>query len=802
MENNTSSSRMDRRKQTGKKPPSKKEKVKPTGFRKFLKYGFRTFLVLLLLVLGGGGAYAYKVIHGTPDLDPNKLKYSSSSTVYDMNDKKVASIVRGEKRDYAKIDSIPPLVRKAFVDTEDVRFYKHNGIDAKRVLGAVLSNLTRGYGSEGASTITQQVVKNSFLTMEKTATRKLQEAYLAMQLERQYSKDQILEFYLNRIYFGNGAYGVKTAAKLYFDKKLDELTPGEAALLAGLPQRPNGYDPYKYPKNAKDRRNTVLYLMNKYGAITKDQEEKAKKQSIEKMVVKKKQEKPQYEAFLQQVVKDAEKQGISEKDVFEGGLKIYTTLDPDAQTHAEKVLETNDYVQYPDKKFQAGVVLLDTKTGQIRAIGGSRNDANTAVATGFNYATDTARQPGSTIKPVLDYGPAIEHLKWSTATGIKDEPLQINGKQFQNWDHQFHGTLSMRKALEQSYNIPAIKAFQAVGADRAKQFANNLGLGLKEIMPAYAIGGFKTGVSPLQMAGAYSAFGNNGVYHTPTTVRKVVYPNGEEKTYEQKGKQAMSEYTAYMVTDMLRSVVKTGTGTAAQIPGLDVAGKTGTTNMPAGVAGDGSTDAWFAGYTTRYTAAVWTGYDRPGANAYVRHQDQNISKMIFKSLVGYASQNKDTEDFQKPSSVVERGGELYVEGTSMPAAPPEVSDDDQKKDPADDADKEKEDQDQKDDEDKKDDDNKDKPKDGDQPPEGPTTPPDQKPGDGGNDKPGDGDNKPKPPKDDGKPKPPGDGGTNPGDGGTKPTDPGKPPKKGNNPNGGDDQSPAKQPQQVPKREEE
>ncbi|WP_082635678.1 transglycosylase domain-containing protein [Fictibacillus enclensis] len=659
MEKNNSASRMERRKQN-KKPPKR--------FRKFLTYTAVTFLVLFLVIVVGGGITVFSMIKNAPELNAQNLKYASSSTVYDMNSKKVISINGKEKRDYASIKDIPPRVRNAFIATEDVRFYKHSGIDPKRVAGAIMSNITHGFGSEGASTITQQVIKNSFLSPEKTVTRKIQEAYLALKLEREYSKDQILEFYLNKIYFGHGAYGVKTAAKVYFDKSLDQLTTSEIALLAGLPQRPNGYDPVKRPDLAKDRRNVVLSLMEKNGYISEQEKEKAQSVPIEKMVVKQKEETgPRYEAFLQQVIDDAEKEGISEKDLFEGGLKIYTTLDPDAQSQAEKILSTDDYVVYPDKQFQAGVVLLDTKTGEIRAIGGNRLSEKEQVSRGFNYATDTQRQPGSTIKPVLDYGPAIEYLKWSTNTPIKDEPLEINGKQVQNWDKSYHGTLTMREALVQSYNIPAIKAYQAVGEDNAKKFANNLGLGLDKIYPSYAIGGFETGVSPLKMAGAFSAFGNQGVYNQPTTLRKIEYPNGKVREIKHKPKKAMSDYTAYMVTDMLKSVVSRGTGRMAQIPGLDVAGKTGTTNLPQGVYGNGSSDSWFVGYTTRYTAAVWTGYDKTGSNMYVRKDDQVIAKLIFKQLMSHASQGKMTADFEKPGSVVARGSELYVQGTSVPA---------------------------------------------------------------------------------------------------------------------------------------
>lgn len=793
MEKEYSTSRLERRKQQ-----PKRKKQQPKGGKKILKYSLLSFLFLFLILVVGGGVFFISMVSSAPDLDKKNLLYARSSTIYDMKDKRIASISGGEKRDYAPIKEIPERVRNAFIATEDVRFYKHNGIDTKRVLGAIFANITNGFGSEGASTITQQVVKNTMLSHEKTVKRKIQEAYLSIQLERKYTKDQILEIYLNKIYFGQSANGVKTAAKAYFDKSLDDLTLSEAALLAGLPQRPSGYDPFKHPDLAEKRRNVVLYLMYKNGYITKEQKEEAQNEPIEKTLVKPKAEKRMYEAFLQQVIKDAQKEGITEKELFEGGLKVYTTLDADAQEHTQDILSTNNYINYPDEKFQAGVTLLDTKTGEIRAIGGNRLSEENQVSRGFNYATDTRRQPGSTIKPVLDYGPAIEYLKWSTNQPIVDEPLEINGKQFQNWDKRYHGTLTMREALMQSYNIPAIKTFQAVGEERAKEFANKLGLGLDQVYPSYAIGGFNKGVSPLTMAGAYSAFGNEGEYHQPTTLRKVVYPDGGVQTIKKKGQRAMSSSTAYMVTDMLKSVVNEGTGTMAKIPGLPMAGKTGTTNMPANAYGDGSTDSWFVGYTTAYTCAVWTGYDNPGPDAYVRKSDQVIAKQIFRQLVGHVSQNIYTADFSKPDSVIQRGSGLYVAGTSMPAAAPKVSkpDEDKKKKEEEKIAKELEKQKKKEEEErlkaeeekKKQEEEKAKEEEEKNKPDTPTTPP----ADGGQDGTDPDQGGGTPPADPNKPDDPGQGQGKPGDNKpdeptTPPTDPETPPKQDEKPKTNDNQ---------------
>jgi penicillin-binding protein 1A len=617
----------------------------------------RTAIITLLFFLSSvtfGGAMIFAYVNGTPKLTEEALNDPQSSMIYDMNDEFVTYVTSSERREYAKIENIPELVQQAFISTEDTRFKEHMGVDVKRIFGAALANLQDGFGAEGASTITQQVVKNSVLSSDKTIKRKVQEAYLAIQLEQKYTKDEILEMYLNKIYFGGGAYGVATASKTYFNKPLEDLTPAEAALLAGLPQRPSGYDPFLYPKAAEERRNTVLELMYKNGAITKEQKEEAVKTSVKDSLVKEKAKRLKYESFIQQVIKELKEKGISERTIYEGGLKIYTTLDPKAQAHTEKVLSTNEYVKYPSEKFKAGVALLDTKTGVIRALGGNRTSGEENIAKGFNYATDTQRQPGSTIKPILDYGPAIENLKWSTYKQIKDEELKIGDWEASNWDDEFHGDVSMREALVMSYNIPAIKTFMEVGSEDAVKFANNLGIPIKTAHPAYAIGGFKHGPSPLELAGAYTAFGNKGVYHKPTTLRKVKFSDGYEKKFESKPVAAMHDYTAYMITDMLKDVVKRGTGTLAAIPGLEVAGKTGTTNMPEGLDIEkGSSDSWFAGYTTNYTAAVWTGYDKTNAEHYLTPEDQKIAKYIFKSIVSEASKDKKTASFEKPKSVEE-----------------------------------------------------------------------------------------------------------------------------------------------------
>jgi penicillin-binding protein 1A len=643
--------RKQAKKQTNHKKSSKQKKS--SLFKKLI---LSILLLGIISMVSGIAAFAYFVMDAPP-LDEAKIKDPLSSTIYDMNGNKIAELgADGQKRTYISYKEIPKVLEEAVLATEDVRFYEHHGLDFIRLGAAVLANVKEGFGSEGASTITQQVVKLSFLSPEKTLKRKAQEAWLAFRLEQKYSKHEILEMYLNKIYYSNGVYGVKKAAEFYFNKTdLNDLTLSEAALLAGLPQSPNNYNPYKYPEAAEKRRNVVLSLMEKHGFITKEEAEKAKKVPVNSMLAERQKDTTiPYDSFIDQVIKEVTDE--ADVNIYEDGLKIYTTLDPEAQSFVEELLNSDEY--FTDKKdLQAGIALLDTKTGEIRALGGGRD--KDGVAFGFNYATEKVGQPGSTIKPILDYGPAIEHLKWSTYHQLVDGPYSYSdGTPIKNWDGSYEGQMSMRTALAKSRNIPALKALQEVGLDRAKRFANKLGMELDEIYESYAIGGLRDGVSPLQMAGAYSAFGNNGVYIKPHAVRKIVFPDNTEIDLTPEPKAAMKDYTAFMITDMLKSVLKPGgTGTLANVPGLHIAGKTGTTNYDKetrrkfGLPEGAVPDSWFVGYTPNYTAAVWTGFSKRSDEAYLSTKEQKIPRLLFREVIDHVDNGKGG-DFKVPKSVV------------------------------------------------------------------------------------------------------------------------------------------------------
>ncbi|WP_017755542.1 transglycosylase domain-containing protein [Calidifontibacillus oryziterrae] len=637
---------------------------KKMGARKFLQ---RLFTILIILSLVGViaitlGAMAF--IKDAPKIDAASLEVPQSTKVYDR-DKNLIAELGDEKRTTITYQEIPKILEDAVLATEDVRFYEHIGIDFKRIAGAVIANITDGFGSQGASTITQQVVKNAFLSPEKTWKRKIQEQYLAIQLDSKYSKQQILTMYLNRINYGNRAYGAAKAAEIYFGKELKDLELHEAALLAGLPQRPNGYDPYKYPEEAEKRRNLVLSYMEMHGKITSEQADEAKAIPVTSYIVEKKESSNPHDAFIDQVLEEIEQ--IEDIDIQSSGVSIYTTLDAKTQSFVEKVLNTDDYITYPDERFQAGIVVLDTKTGEVLAIGGGRNQSTSY------FATDIKRQPGSTAKPIFDYGPAIEYLKWSTYHQIVDEPHSYtNGPAVNNWDGGYKGQMSIRDALADSRNIPALKTFQEVGPAKSRAFAASLGIQVEDrINEAYSIGGFN-GTSPLDQAGAYSAFGNNGVYTKPHTILKIVFPDGREINMKPESKVVMKEYTAFMVTDMLKSVMHSGTGRSANVSGVHIAGKTGTTNyenetrQKYNIPKSAVPDSWFTGYSPDYTISVWTGYNEHSKENYISSKNQGISKQLFKVIMTEISKGKKQRDFVMPTSVIKSP---VVKGSNPPMLP-------------------------------------------------------------------------------------------------------------------------------------
>ena len=615
---------------------------------------FKKIILILLFIgvigLGSGAGLFFYYASTAPKLDEELLRDPLSSDILYANGDLMYT-TGSEKREYVSYDEIPQLLEDAILATEDVRFYKHKGMDFYRLGGAVIANFKRGFGSEGASTLTQQVIKNSFLSSDKTLKRKAQEAWLAFQLERHYEKEEIFEMYFNKILMSGNRYGFGTAAEYFYGKPLDELELHEVAMLAGLPQSPNGYNPTTNPERAEKRRNVVLSLMEQHGKITKEQMEAAKKVDVTSTLVpeeERKQNDFKYPALLDVVMNELEEQGLL--DMVDEGVTIHTTFDPAAQDIVEQAI--NDESLYIDDDIQGAMTVLDTKTGGIIAVGAGRN-----YTTGWNFARQEKRQPGSTIKPILSYGPAIEHLNWSTGQVVVDEPYKYQDGQntdVNNVDNNFWGPMTIREALYNSRNVPAVKIYEEVGRSNANSFADKLGITLSNENPSNALGGTSgkdDDVSTIEMAGAYAAFGNNGIYTKPHSVTKIVMRDGTvDESMKPKQTVAMKDSTAYMVTDMLRDVFTKGTGTRANISGLDMAGKTGTSSK--------AIDSWFAGYTTNYTIAAWGGYQdrRPMTGM---EKQRYIPQDLYRSVMAQISTRVETPNFQMPSSV-EQADVVYL----------------------------------------------------------------------------------------------------------------------------------------------
>ena len=566
------------------------------------------------------------------------------SQFYDNKNQIIYTTASAEHRLPVKLDKIPKHVRAAFVSIEDNRFYEHSGIDYRGTFRALISNL-QGQEVQGGSTITQQLAKNALLTQERTIKRKVEEAFLAKRIENKYTKDEILNMYLNQIYFGEGAYGVESASLTYFGKHVQDIDLAEAATLAAIPKSPNYYDPMENPKANKERRDVVLDQMVKYGHITQADAQKAKAENVkirkEENTGKQKDLRSYFFDYISQQIID--KYGADA--LFKGGLKIYTTLDSSMQAKAERAIrylpdiwtEDPDHLTQP----QVGLVALDPTNGYIKAMIGGRGQDK------FNRAVLAQRQPGSSFKAFV-YLTAMDN-GMNAGTMVDDKPLRIGGWAPQNSGGGFHGTVTLRTALSRSYNIPAIRVALKVGTDKVMRMAKAVGItSLVESAdhtdnnPAMALGGLTKGVSPLEMALGYGTIANNGVLNQPVSITKIVDRNGKI-IFEHKPapKQVVSAKAAYQTTDILKDVLISGTAGGSGI-GRPAAGKTGTT--------DYSKDAWFVGYTPNLSCAVWVGDDRNRSMGAMYGSGAPLS--IWHDFMVNAVQEIPYADFVRPAGAV------------------------------------------------------------------------------------------------------------------------------------------------------
>ncbi len=663
--------------------------------RRLLNIVFIIFLTIGIFCLIGFSAFiVYIKSQADPKYEKTKLNTLEISRIYASDGTEIAKL-GSEKREKVTYDELPEVLVDAIIATEDSRFFQHNGLDAPRFFKATIGQLLGNSGAGGASTLSMQVVKNSFtdkygqLTSgKKGIIRKFEDIYLAVfRLEKDFSKEQIIEYYVNNHFLGGNIYGVEEAANAYFGKNVSELNLSEAAILAGMFKSPNYYRPTVNPENAASRRRTVLYLMKRAGYITAEEEKIANSIPVEDLTTNgaSATENP-YQGFIDTVAEELlENYGI---DPYTTPLLVYTTLDQGKQRAVNSVLAGENY-NWINDKVQTGVAVIESDTGAVLAIGNGRNinSRSQGQAKQYNYATQIKRQPGSTAKPLFDYGPGFEYNNWSTYEQFVDGPYHYsNGKSIKNWDGTYFGQITLRRALSASRNIPALKAFQMVDNSKIKEFVTNLGItpelcnaGYKydkendicvnkedkndkrDTIPlheAHSIGAF-TGVSPLQMAGAYAAFSNGGYFNEPYSVAKFVYrQTGETVEHQSNKKQVMSDSTAFLISSVLQDVALTG-GTPS-----NVACKTGTTNfdddtMEAyNMPWDAVRDCWLIGYSTKTTIGLWYGYDtftkESIAQDYVLHNIPATMQKdrLFNALVAAGAMESNREAFVQPASVV------------------------------------------------------------------------------------------------------------------------------------------------------
>ena len=631
---------------------------------------------LLLFVLGAliFGYYAMKA----PTLSEKDLVATTSSKIYDNKNNLIADL-GAEKRINVTANEIPTDLVNAIIAIEDHRFFNHRGVDIVRIGGSFLHNLHGG--SQGGSTLTQQLIKLTYFSTsasDRTLSRKIQEAWLATQLEKKATKQEILTYYVNKVFMANGNYGMQTAAKSYYGKDLKDLSLPQVALLAGMPQAPNQYDPYSHPEAAQQRRNLVLKEMLDMKSISNKQYEAAVNTPVTDGL-QSLSSTSSYPAYMDNYLKEVIEQVEEETgyNLLTTGMDVYTNVDTEAQKKLWDIYNTDEYVNYPDDEMQVASTVIDVNNGKVIAQLGSRHQSSN-VSFGTNQAVETNRDWGSTMKPISDYAPALEHEEYtSTAATTTDAPYNFphSSTPVYNWDHSYYGSMSITYAIQQSRNVPAVKALEKVGLKKAKKFLNGLGIDYPEMVYANAISSNtsdssnKYGASSEKMAAAYAAFANGGTYYKPKYVSRVVFSDGTTKEFDSEGTRAMKATTAYMMTDMMKTVLMSGTGTNAAISGVYQAGKTGTSNYADNEIGKLTKNAYsnivtpdelFVGYTPEYAMAVWTGY----SNRFTPVLDNGIQVAtdVYRQMMLYLANNNNSghTDWTQPSGLYRSGSYLYL----------------------------------------------------------------------------------------------------------------------------------------------
>ncbi|AOH53769.1 penicillin-binding protein [Peribacillus muralis] len=604
-------------------------------------------IIILAVVVAGAGFLIY--FRQGADISQLENRLQQPTGIYDL-DGNLASTITANKSEGVAIDDIPEHMKQAVVSIEDHRFYEHHGIDYQGILRALVKNAKAGSVVEGGSTLTQQLVKITMLESNRTLKRKIEEFFLAQEVEDEYTKDEILEMYLNQVYFGHGAWGIKKAANVYFSKEVSELSVAESALLAGVINLPSKLDPYKNLDGALKRRDLVLSRMAEHGYLTKDEEASAKKDTVTLIKGEKETDplKGKYPYFVDHVLSEASsKYGMKLEDLLIKGYKIYTTLDQSMQQATESVYE-ND-ANFPvgtstEEMVQSGSILLDPKTGGINALVGGRGKHQFM---GYNRATQLKRSPGSAIKPLVVYTPAVEE-GYDITSPLKDEKMSFGEYEPTNLSGVYKGEVPMYEAVMNSLNVPTVWLLNEIGIDKGLDSLKRFGIPYEkeDRNLTLALGGMRKGVSPLQMADAFSAFANNGERIEPHAIIKIENAEGKEVASSKENKtKVTSKSVVDKMNAMLLGTVEYGTAKNAAVSGYEIAGKTGSTQVPIeGVSG--VKDQWFIGYTPSLVGAVWAGYDKTDEKHYLTTHSSEGSALIFHKIMAKALQNQTSQSFK------------------------------------------------------------------------------------------------------------------------------------------------------------
>ncbi|MFD2617177.1 transglycosylase domain-containing protein [Terrilactibacillus laevilacticus] len=603
------------------------------------------YILLGMIILGLCG-YLILILIGNHYTNKDNLVLDATTRIEDQQGHEISKLYL-ENRETVSINKIPKFVQEAFIATEDSRFYQHSGIDFRGTARALTRDIFTGSKAEGGSTITQQLSKNVFLTNQKSWFRKIKEAAIATNLERKYSKKQILGMYLNQIYFGHGVYGIQSASKFFFNKDVSQLTVEEGAMLAAIPKAPTTYSPILHPHQALSRRNIVLGLMENQGYITAEEEVHLKGKTLG-LDVHQLNKDPEYDTYVDMVLDEAaRKYHLSADEVLRGGYKIIVPINIKIQAASYQEFKKNQYFKGSNTKEKpnGAFVLIDNKTGGVEAVQGGRS----YVKKSFNRV-NVKRQPGSAFKPLAVYGPALETKKFHPYSMLVDK--QMTFKKFdnyapENYNHKYPGEITMYDALTVSENVPAVWLLNEIGIPKSKQYLSKLGFNIPDKGLSMALGGLKEGVTPFQMATAYTAFSNGGKEVEPYFIQEIVDHKGNlVGSMKPKTRQVFSKQTAWYMTKMLISVVQNGTGSAGSV-NTELAGKTGSTAYE-GV-DNGLRDAWFVGFTPKSTGAVWIGYDKTTKEQYVTGGSEDATT-LFKNIINNVP-SETGNHFVKPKGI-------------------------------------------------------------------------------------------------------------------------------------------------------